>query len=140
MTWLCRVAFAAYLLAVLLITWLPSEEAGKVTGIVDAIAGMLVPLGIPFDIGYSTLEFLANIALFLPLGALHVLAWHRLPWWTAALGGFALSAVIELVQIVLPTRYSTVSDVIANSMGALVGALLVVAVRRIRRAARTVET
>lgn len=44
--------------------------------------------------------------------------------------GGATSILIEVVQIALPTRYPTVSDVIANTLGAAVGVVIVVVVRR----------
>ena len=139
MTALYRVLLAVYTVVVLLITWLPAADAENVTGIVATLADVLVPLGVPFDVGYTVLEFVANIALFAPLGVLLSLAWSRLPWWAVTLVGAALSCVIELVQIALPTRFSTVSDVVANTLGTLIGVLLVRVLRRMRAATRTVQ-
>lgn len=136
---LSRLLLAAYTVVVLLITWLPAEDAGRVTGIVDTLAGLLVPLGVPFDAAYTVLEFVANVALFAPFGALLALAWSRLPWWAASLVGAGLSCVIELVQIALPSRFATVSDVVANTLGTLIGVLLVRILQRMRAAARTAE-
>ena len=53
--------------------------------------------------------------------------------WSATLAGLATSCLIEGVQLFLPTRYSTVSDLIANTTGALIGALIVAGWRRRRR-------
>ena len=51
--------------------------------------------------------------------------WPRPTWrdWTAV--GFAASFVVEVAQaLVLDTRAATHSDVVANTLGILVGALL----------------
>jgi glycopeptide antibiotics resistance protein len=73
------------------------------------------------------LEFASNIALFVPFSLLGLLCWpsRRVIAWTAA--GALTSTVIELVQLLfLPHRFATVSDVVANTTGALLGALLAV--------------
>lgn len=130
-----RALLAPYLLALLLITWLPAEAAGRVTGIVARIAEMVAARGFAsFGAAYTVLEFLANVALFVPLGALLMTGWRRMPWWLPAAGGFALSALIELGQISLPSRFPTLSDLIANTLGALAGAVLVRLGQRMWRA------
>ncbi len=116
-----RVALLPYLAALALIVWLPGQDAEAVTGIVATTARMLESLGVPFGIGYPVLEFTANIALFVPFGVLVAVAWPALQAWKVVAAGAATSILIELVQIALPTRYPTVSDVIANTLGAAVG-------------------
>lgn len=134
-----RILLAPYLVVVLLLTWLPGEDAGRVTGIVATIAHAFEAVGVPFDVGYPVLEFLANVALFAPLGALCALAWPHIRFgWIVAAGG-ALSVLIELVQLAMPSRYSTVSDVIANTAGTALGFAVVVWVRRLSVAGRTVD-
>ncbi len=135
-TGIARTAASAYVVVVLLITWLPGDQAGQVTGIVALVAEWVDPL-VPFAIGYVVLEFLANIALFVPLGVLVALGWRRLPWWGVTVLGFTLSAVIEIVQLWLPTRFPTLSDVVANTLGALIGALLAKAFPRVFAARRS---
>jgi membrane protease YdiL (CAAX protease family) len=46
----------------------PAREAARVTGLVPVITQLLGAVGAPFDQTYLVLEFLANIALFVPLG------------------------------------------------------------------------
>jgi glycopeptide antibiotics resistance protein len=76
-------------------------------------------------IGYPQIEFLANVLMFVPLGLLVGVLFGRRFWALAILLGFSASACIEFAQFVLlPGRYGTVDDVIANTLGALVGALL----------------
>lgn len=125
-----RVALVPYLVALALIVWLPGDDAEAVTGIVATTARMLETWGIPFEFGYPVLEFTANIALFVPFGVLVSAAWPALEAWKIVAAGAATSILIEVVQIALPTRYPTVSDVIANTLGAAVGVVIVVLVRR----------
>lgn len=58
-----------YALGVLIITLLPASQAGRVTGIADLLA-RLVDIQVPQVESYALLEFLANVALFVPLGLL----------------------------------------------------------------------
>ena len=80
-------------------------------------------------------EFLPNVAMFVPFGVLVWLALARPRWWVVVLLGLATTVTIELVQSTMPSRYSTVSDVVANTLGAAAGVLLVrsVAARAVRR-------
>ena len=74
---------------------------------------------------YDWVEFSANVALFVPLGVLGVMVVGRRRWWLAVAGGVATSVVIEAVQwMLLPERFPTPWDVLANTLGAAVGAAL----------------
>jgi VanZ family protein len=74
----------------------------------------------------SVAEAVANVLLFLPLGALGVLL-TRARW---AVGGLVLvSIAIELVQLLLPARTPSARDVALNATGAAVGAAVVLAIR-----------
>jgi hypothetical protein len=69
-------------------------------------------------------EGLANVLLFVPLGAAGALLLRRhAAWVVIALG--ALSLAIEVLQARLPGRTPSYRDVVANSVGALAGALVV---------------
>lgn len=88
-------------------------------------------------ITYSFLEFWANVAMFVPVGLFFVLLLGRRRWWLAIVLGVALTCVIEFVQMFLPDRVSDPRDIVANSVGALVGvlvALLVTWPAAVRRA------
>ncbi len=132
-----RVLLVPYLVALALIVWLPGQDAEAVTGIVATTARMLESWGIPFEIGYPVLEFTANIALFVPFGVLVTLAWPALPSWAVIVAGAATSVLIEIVQIALPTRFPTVSDVVANTLGAAIGVAVVWIGRRMLARADT---
>ncbi|MBV9880310.1 MAG: VanZ family protein [Gemmatirosa sp.] len=68
-------------------------------------------------------DFVANVLLFVPLGAALVLA--GLSWRRAALLGAAFSLGIETAQwLVIAGRFATLSDVLTNSTGTLVGATI----------------
>ena len=72
---------------------------------------------------------ITNIILFLPLGALLELAGWRLS--QLCLAAAALSAAIELAQLFIPGRDSSLSDVLSNTCGAAVGWLLLRYLRRV---------
>lgn len=75
-----------------------------------------------------------NIVLFLPLGLLLGLRSQRRWIWLPL--AMLLSLGIEVTQLVIPGRYSTLSDVITNTTGAALGLLLAAALEaapRIRR-------
>ena len=74
-------------------------------------------------------DVVANIAGFVPLGVIvcAYLAWTRSRWkailvTTAACG--ILSSVIEVLQYYVPRRASGTTDIITNTLGAAVGAML----------------
>ncbi len=86
-------------------------------------------------IGYYEVEFTANVFMFVPIGLFLVLLFGRRKWWLAIAIGVALTVTIETVQLFLPERVSDVRDIIANSVGTVIGvavALLVTA-RKERR-------
>ena len=130
-TLLLRIVFAVYLVTVGVIVWSPQPDSGT-TGIIAVAARALESLGLPFEPSYVVLEFTANIVLFVPFGMLALTAFRWTRVWSATAAGFFTSCLIEGVQLFLPTRFSTVSDLIANTLGALIGALLVAGWRRRR--------
>jgi len=61
----------------------------------------------------------------IPVGVFIVVLAGVRRWWWAALVGFAASCTIELCQLLfLSSRFATLNDVIANTSGAVVSALL----------------
>lgn len=109
------------------IAWLtlgpqPTNDAsrGFFGGFIDLV-NQLAP-GLRFD--YNDLEFLGNIAIFVPIGFLFVAIFGRRRWWLAILIGIALTLSIEGTQEFLPTRVPDVRDLVANSAGAAIGVLL----------------
>jgi glycopeptide antibiotics resistance protein len=72
---------------------------------------------------YSRVEFLANIALFVPVGVLILLMFGRRWWWVGIIAGGLLTCAIEFAQRFLPDRVSDPRDLVANTIGAAIGAI-----------------
>ncbi|MEO8219685.1 MAG: VanZ family protein, partial [Specibacter sp.] len=99
--------------------------------------------GLPqWFVGYRKVEFAANILLFVPFGIILTLRLHRRLWLLAVVLAAAVSGAVELAQMIfLPERVPAWSDIVANTAGALIGALLVLFVwslhnRMVRRRTR----
>jgi len=96
----------------------------------------LVPLAFHSGFGPAIVQLGLNILLFVPLGAfLHDRGRHGVV--TATLAGFALSVLIELTQLTgvwfaypCAYRHFDVDDILFNTLGAAVGALVATAVGR----------
>jgi VanZ family protein len=97
------------------------------------LADALGRLGLPEVLTHpGRVESMLNVVAFVPLGLLGSLLWPRPSWrdWTAV--GFVVSFLVEVVQAVaLGARQATNADVVANTLGMLVGALLALVVRRV---------
>ncbi|MBA2954571.1 hypothetical protein GON03_09565 [Nocardioides sp. MAH-18] len=82
----------------------------------------------------SDAEFLCNALIVAPVSALGSILWPRTTWrtWTAlALVG---ACAVEITQGALLTeRTASYVDVVANTLGGLLGALVVLAWRRVSR-------
>ena len=84
----------------------------------------------------SRADWIANGVLYLPVGFL--LAWRLLrrrgsAGWAvgvASVAGIALALGVEFAQIYFPPRTVSLNDVVAESIGSVVGALLAVGYRR----------
>ena len=72
--------------------------------------------------------FFGNILWFVPLGCFSIFCGKKL--WHCALFGLALSLSIEFFQYVFSTGFSEVEDVILNTLGAVLGGLLWMALRK----------
>ena len=98
---------------------LNETNSGWLTSLLAALAGSPATAWIT----YSLVEFLANIAMFVPIGCLFLLVQEgtRRRWWLALLLGIALTCGIEFTQQFLPTRVPDVRDIVANSLGAALG-------------------
>ena len=123
-----RTALAAALVAwaVLLVAVLLAPSTAGPDWLIFTIADGLGRTGLPSGlVSPRRVEFTLNVAAFVPLSLLGTMLWPRPSWrdWTAV--GFAASFVVEVAQaLVLDTRAATHSDVVANTLGTLVGALL----------------
>lgn len=128
------IALGVYVLAVALVVLTPVSYEG----IINAI-GDLARDGLGIDwFGSGWIEFAANIAMFVPLGFLLTLLFRH-HWYGVAIA-LALSAFVEIAQIVIPSRQPSVRDIVANVLGAAVGAALawLLVVRREKKRATSV--
>lgn len=81
---------------------------------------------------YWLIEFWSNVALYGPLGIFAMAMLPTLRWWQAVVLAVAVSGTFELLQGLLSGRTASPQDVVANTLGAAIGAGLVVAVRAVR--------
>ncbi len=94
-------------------------------------------------VGWSSMikQYAGNIAYFVPFGAVAA-AWPGVVprLWTLTLAAAALSVLVELLQLVLGTyRVVSVDDVLFNTLGGLLGAAVVLGLRRARRSRTSVR-
>lgn len=90
-------------------------------------------LAMPLAMTYTAFDALANLLSYLPLGFLIAVSLRtRFGAVTSALFGLCLgmllSASMEYLQMYLPTRISSNTDLLSNSIGTLCGALLAVGI------------
>ena len=126
-----RVLLAAYLICLAVVALWPTPVDRDAGDVVSSIVSFVRSLGWS-SFGYGHLEFAANVALFIPFGVLVAVATGRA--WVGALTGLALSSAIEIAQgILLPERTPSISDVVANTLGGVLGALGLALVRALWR-------
>lgn len=120
--WFVFFSLAAYLALLVVVTMSPTPIDQGYESAIARVLAVFHRNGFPLWFGYNKLEFSANIVMFVPIGFLSALAVPVQHWWIALLLCPALSAAIELLQgALLEARFSTLSDVAANSIGALMG-------------------
>jgi glycopeptide antibiotics resistance protein len=121
----------AYAIAMLVVTLWPTPVDRGFEPTISRMLGVLHRNGLPTWFGYNKLEFSANIAMFVPAGFLVAMLLPARRWWLALLLVPAVSLGIELTQaLFLASRFATFNDVIANSLGAVIGALVYVVARQ----------
>lgn len=128
-------SFAALVVTVtlvLLATMWPAPLDRGYEGSIAKVLDVLHRNGIPVWFGYNRLEFSANILMFLPVGFVVALALPARIWWLSIVLCPALSVAIELIQgSLLSARFSTPLDVLANTLGAVLGITIAVCIRAI---------
>lgn len=128
--WFASGGLVVYVALVLTVTLTPSPVDRPFRHDLDRLIEKLHRHGLPGSIGYDQIEFLSNVAMFVPIGFIAALLLPRRSWWLVLFAGPLFSGAIELAQLAfLPERHATLSDVLANSAGALVGAICAVLLR-----------
>lgn len=121
---IARVALVVYLLLVGLVVFQPAPELA--VGSVGVLQGFLDAAGAPEQLttGYRV-EFILNTVLFMPLPFLGMLVFPRVRWSEWVVIAFAGSAGIEITQaLLLDGRSATFVDIVSNTLGGLLGAVV----------------
>ena len=129
-----RITLLGYLAAVLLITQWPDPPDPGTLSWLQRVLAQLHDSGLPGAVDLPVVEALANVAMFVPLGLLLPAA-TRTRAWLAVPAGAGFAALIELSQLIfLPHRVASVQDVVMNTLGAALGAAVLLAIRAWRAA------
>lgn len=130
--WISVAVLAGFLLAVALITLTPGPPDPEGQRALIAWLARAHRSGLPGWITYDLIESGANVVMFLPLGLFGALALPAGRRWAVVPALVLLTVGIELTQAAgLAGRYASVSDVLANSAGAVLGWLLALLVVRL---------
>lgn len=127
---LVAVLGTAYALFLGFVAFWPTPVDRPVSSLLDRAIQEMHERGVPAFVDYAFIEFSANVLLFVPVGILLGLMLPVRAWPVTFLLGPALSGLIELGQMkLLEERYATLSDVLANSIGATAGVLIALVLR-----------
>lgn len=119
-----------YTLFILAVTLSPTQMDINYQNAVVRLIGVLHRNGVPEWFGYGEIEFLANIAMFVPFGFLIAILLPQKLSGLTVLVGPAFSAFVENFQReFLSERVASVYDVVANSAGAILGLVLAAILR-----------
>lgn len=106
----------------------PTPVDEPMAGTLAAILDFLHRHGIPAWFNHKLIEASANVALFLPLGFVGALAFPNKHWWQIGAIGLLISGCVELGQLLfLHNRFASPIDLMTNTTGGIVGALLATA-------------
>jgi VanZ like family len=110
------IALSCSLAAILALTLVPASGANEreLVPLVHIIGGLRPPT--ETDV---LLNVVGNVLLFLPLGAGLCLLGLRVR--ATILIAFSLSAFVEITQLFVPGRTTSVDDLLLNTLGALLG-------------------
>lgn len=111
----------AYLAFVGWLTLTPGSSAPTSSDLVLRVLARLQGYDRLAWLTYDRAEFLANVALFGPVGLFLLLLVGTRFWWLAAGLAFALTNAIELAQRSIPGRVPDERDIAANTLGAMIG-------------------
>ncbi len=95
----------------------------------------LIPLVHLFDIydGWQ-MNIIGNITMFIPVGIVWPLCFKKLDnVWKVLLAGMGLTVFIELSQLLFYERNSDVDDILLNSLGVFLGALIYFGIVKLKK-------
>lgn len=120
-----RMVLVTMLLPLAAIAFWPTTVDQPVQGQLASILNFLHRRGIPPWFNYRFVEASANLTLFIPYGTVSALAFPEKRWWQIGGLGFLISGCMELGQLLfLHNRFSSPLDLVTNTLGAVIGALL----------------
>ena len=123
-----QIILGAYVALLAVVGFFPSPVDRPIDAPLSRIIQWCGQHGLGF-ISYAHVEFGANIALFVPLGMLITLLFGPRRWWRAPVICFVATVLIELGQgVLLPQRIASIGDVIANTVGGILGTLAAVGI------------
>ena len=120
-----------YVAALALTTLTPTDEpAGAAAGVRWVPLTQTVAMLQSRTWTVTLAQIAGNVALFVPLGWLLPMTWAylRSPR-RIVLVGAACSLLIEVAQVAIPGRTPAVDDILLNTLGALLGAVMFLAPR-----------
>ena len=124
-------ALAVTLLVIATATLTPGTQGLRpAVDISRRLSRFLRAAGIPTQIGPLGFDFLANVAMFFPLGFfLGLLLWNRWKAWLFTLPPLASLAIETFQHLFLPSRGPQFDDLIANTVGGWLGLLFFLLLR-----------
>lgn len=115
-------------LACFIVFWPTSDVASES---VRVLRTALLGLGAPTWVSLEAIEFVTNVLLFMPLSFFGSAFRPRWSWLAWGLVGLATTLVIEGLQLLLlPDRSPATADLVANTLGSVLGFGTAVLVRR----------
>jgi len=125
--WCAGLAYAGFLAFV--VFW-PSPIDAPIQGLLERAIQEMHERGVPAFVDYAFIEFMSNVVLFVPVGIIFGLLLPIRFWAIALMLGPLLSLGIEMAQkLLLADRYSSIYDIIANSVGATLGVMVATVLR-----------
>lgn len=120
-----RILLMVFVVAIAVIVLWPGPPAADAQNSLRDFLAHAHRSWLPRWVSFGLIEWLSNVVMFVPIGFLGALAVRpqRLLWVIPACA--LASTVIELVQqAALPDRTASVADIVANTLGGVIGVLL----------------
>jgi glycopeptide antibiotics resistance protein len=114
-----------YLAALAMLTLTPSPVGDRAFSLLGRLVAVLQGHERTDWVGYSLVEFVANIVVFVPLGLLVALIVGRRHWLMVIMTGLLASCWIELAQgIWIGDRVADARDIASNTIGTALGVVI----------------